>query len=99
MSLSYAESLSYFPHKGKVGMPELTESVEDLQSKHQQCHVLEFIAHLYYIEKLNQLEQMIRQSHHTVVITGAGISTDAGIPDFRGPNGCYCSATKESATH
>ncbi|CAF1005323.1 unnamed protein product [Adineta ricciae] len=71
MSLSYAESLSYFPHKGKVGMPELTENVEDLQTK------------------LNQLEQMIRQSHHTVVITGAGISTDAGIPDFRGPNGVW----------
>ncbi|UJR31024.1 hypothetical protein I4U23_018533 [Adineta vaga] len=71
MSLSYAESLSYFPHKGKVGMPELTEKTDDLETK------------------LNQLEQMIRQSHHTVVITGAGISTDAGIPDFRGPNGVW----------
>ncbi|CAF0942408.1 unnamed protein product [Rotaria sp. Silwood1] len=71
MSLSYAESLSYFPHKGKVGMPELNEKSDNLKIK------------------LDQFEQMIRQSRHTVVISGAGISTDAGIPDFRGPNGVW----------
>ena len=32
---------------------------------------------------------MIRESHHMVVITGAGISTDAGIPDFVGPTVCW----------
>jgi hypothetical protein len=33
MSLSYAESLSYFPHKGKVGMPELSETSAALQGR------------------------------------------------------------------
>lgn len=33
--------------------------------------------------------QFIRESRNIVALTGAGISTAAGIPDFRGPNGLY----------
>ncbi|MDD4504597.1 MAG: NAD-dependent deacetylase, partial [Clostridiaceae bacterium] len=29
--------------------------------------------------------QMIKKSRSSVVLTGAGISTDSGIPDFRSP--------------
>lgn len=31
----------------------------------------------------------VEESHRIVVLTGAGISTDSGIPDYRGPQGVW----------
>jgi len=40
-------------------------------------------------ERINTLAQWIAQTKYLVVFTGAGISTESGLPDFRGPNGLW----------
>jgi NAD-dependent deacetylase len=37
----------------------------------------------------SDLAALLRRSSSTAVLTGAGVSTGAGIPDFRGPQGLY----------
>lgn len=38
---------------------------------------------------IDQFGEMIRAARSAVVFTGAGISTDSGIPDFRSPGGLW----------
>ena len=35
--------------------------------------------------ELENVREVVKDSSKVVVLTGAGISTDSGIPDFRGP--------------
>lgn len=42
--------------------------------------------------KIERLTSWMKESEKIVVLTGAGVSTSSGIPDFRGPNGIW---TKE----
>jgi NAD-dependent deacetylase len=39
--------------------------------------------------ELQRVRGMLRDASAVTVLTGAGISTDSGIPDFRGPNGIW----------
>nr|MBO2469388.1 NAD-dependent protein deacylase [Bacillota bacterium] len=41
------------------------------------------------MEPLTTLARWIRESQRIVFLTGAGISTDSGIPDFRSDDGLW----------
>lgn len=38
---------------------------------------------------LDEIARWLRDAQSIVVLTGAGISTESGIPDFRGPDGLW----------
>ena len=40
-------------------------------------------------DRIDTLVRWMSQAHHLVVFTGAGISTESGLPDFRGPDGLW----------
>ncbi|MEX2454628.1 MAG: Sir2 family NAD-dependent protein deacetylase [Rhodospirillaceae bacterium] len=43
--------------------------------------------------EIQELARMIADARRVVVFTGAGISTESGIPDFRSPNGIWSKTT------
>jgi NAD-dependent deacetylase len=50
--------------------------------------------------ELEKIASWIRNARYVTVLTGAGISTESGIPDFRGPNGVWTKnpAAEKTAT-
>lgn len=40
-------------------------------------------------QRINTLAGWLFEAKHPVVFTGAGISTESGLPDFRGPDGAW----------
>jgi len=62
------------------------KSEEEMMEHYDSPEVLE--------SKIQQLADLIRKSNHMVAFTGAGISTSAGIHDFRGPTGKWTREAK-----
>lgn len=59
------------------------ENKGELNLQHDPGNALAVLFQAKYIAR------RIRGAQHVVVHTGAGISTNSGIPDFRGPNGVW----------
>ena len=47
-------------------------------------------------DKATQFIEELKASHYTAVLTGAGVSTASGIPDFRSSNGLYSKISPET---
>src|SRR3954451_7028165 len=49
-------------------------------------------------DPIARARSLVEEARRIVVLTGAGISTDSGIPDFRGPNGVWTKNPKAERT-
>lgn len=47
-----------------------------------------------FCQRIDTLAQWMFEAKHLVVFTGAGISTESGLPDFRGPDGIWTRQAK-----
>ncbi|MFW6126451.1 MAG: Sir2 family NAD-dependent protein deacetylase, partial [Chloroflexota bacterium] len=45
-------------------------------------------------QRIDTLSRWMHEAKHLVVFTGAGISTESGLPDFRGPDGVWTRKAK-----
>jgi NAD-dependent deacetylase len=51
------------------------------------------------LDPIDQLAIYLKNSTFSVVLTGAGISTPSGLPDYRGPNGLWTNADRHNLDH
>lgn len=50
-------------------------------------------------QEISMAADLVKQSRRIVVFTGAGVSTESGIPDFRSPDGIWSRYNPEDFTY
>ena len=48
---------------------------------------------------IDRAADLLTEANHILVFTGAGVSTESGIPDFRGPNGVWTKVDPNEFTY
>jgi NAD-dependent deacetylase len=51
------------------------------------------------VGELEQLAEMLLSARHALVLTGAGVSTESGLPDYRGAEGLWGTRRFEELAH
>ncbi|KAL5543303.1 hypothetical protein UlMin_011013 [Ulmus minor] len=78
----------------RVTVPNLSGKQEKMPANFSRQNKLVPDAETPSMEDVKHLYQIFDQSTKLVVLTGAGMSTECGIPDHRSPNGAYSSGFK-----
>ncbi|RLF01809.1 MAG: hypothetical protein DRJ64_10120, partial [Thermoprotei archaeon] len=50
-------------------------------------------------DEIKRVISLIHESSYIIALTGAGMSTESGVPDFRGPSGLWKRVNPEYATY
>nr|XP_033817110.1 NAD-dependent protein deacetylase sirtuin-7 isoform X2 [Geotrypetes seraphini] len=85
-------------------LSESADLVKELEWRNQRCESLRRRQEEVFDEpetlrkKVWELASAVQSAKHLVVYTGAGISTAASIPDYRGPNGVWTLLHKGKST-
>lgn len=79
-----------YPDPTPLDLPDLPSKSVSGTSHDTQSEIQEFLDSEEVLDqKVKELADLFRNSSYPVVYTGAGISTSASIPDYRGPKGVW----------
>ena len=78
----------YLAHNRDIGLLRFLENLQEMNRVQPRRK-------LSNINDLRDVRRLVRESRKILVLTGAGVSVSAGLPDFRSANGIYARLREE----